>query len=261
MKKSFVLFAVAVLFCGVTNVYALDLGENITIPDLMTESGNTWYGPQEDEEVEPGDMPGQHWDLEGFFFKGTTLRAVGGFDFIKGQGGVKTGDIFIDVDGDAQYGPSNDNTGAVELLPPGETSVKNTFGYDYVLDLDIPSLSYNVYAIDDTSTTTVVYYDINQESNPWRYASGGQLLGSGSIDYMAGLTDAEVGFAGGLHNVLSVNLGFLDPGISFTAHLTIECGNDNLMGHYDPVPEPGTLFLLGSGLFGVLAFGRKRLKK
>ena len=42
---------------------ALDLGQNITIPDLVG-SGSGWAGAQEDQEVEPGCLTGQQWDME-----------------------------------------------------------------------------------------------------------------------------------------------------------------------------------------------------
>jgi PEP-CTERM motif len=40
---------------------------------------------------------------------------------------------------------------------------------------------------------------------------------------------------------------------------TVPIGGDG--GNPSPVPEPATIFLLGSGLVGLAAFGRKRFKK
>ena len=38
--------------------------------------------------------------------------------------------------------------------------------------------------------------------------------------------------------------------------------NDDIMGHgTTPVPEPGTMVLLGSGLIGLAGYGRKRFRK
>ncbi len=265
MKKLAVLISiVTMVLCvaGVNEVFALDLGQEITIYDLVSSSETGWYGQQEDQETEPGTVQHQLWDLEAFFLKGTTLSMVGGYDFINGKDGYESGDIFIDVDGDAQYGPVNDGTGY------NNTFVSNTFGYDYVLDLDFANpegLMYYIYAIDENATvqTTTVYFNINQEANPWQYDSGGELFGSGTINYQTGLKDDELGLLGGTHNVLSVDLGFLKADINnFTVHFTMECGNDNLMGqNYDPIPEPSTVLLLGIGLLGVVGIGRQRIKK
>jgi hypothetical protein len=199
-------------------------------------------------------MTGQHWDLEGFFLKGTTLTAVGGFNFLEGQGDFGAGDILIDNPGDAEFGPENDKSGH------GYTDVKNTFGYDYVFDLNLQDGTYNVYSLSDASVTTVWYWQ-NAESNPFRYAGGGNLIGSGA--YTTGLTDDEVDRLGGSHNALSVDLGFLSPGTEFTAHLALGCGNDNLMGagSTPPVPEPSTVLLLGAGLIGLVGLGRKKARR
>lgn len=47
--------------------------------------------------------------------------------------------------------------------------------------------------------------------------------------------------------------GTWDTGGKDLSHLTLYARN--------PIPEPGTLMLLGSGLLGVAAYGRKRFKK
>jgi hypothetical protein len=271
MKKFFVtIFVVTLIFglVGMADVYAFnfDPANNITIWDKMGE-GTGWHGAQEDNEVEPPDVAGQEWDLEAFFLAGTELTMVGGFDFVSGEDDpyrdrhYYSGDIFIDVDGDAKYGYDPDGAAGGGGWPNPE--IRNSFGYDYVLDLDFVTLTYNIYAINADTQVYASAFNVNQGSNPWRYSSGGTLLGSGTILYQVGLTDSDVGLVGGIHNAVAVDLGFLGADINnFTAHFTMQCGNDDLIGqHYDPIPEPSTVLLLGAGLIGLLAFGRKRFNK
>jgi len=253
LMRSFSIVAVILFVAG--NAFALDLGDNITISDKnFNWCGDYWYTNHEDNEVEPGMAIDQGWDLEGFFLKDNMLSMVGGYDFVNGKDGMDSGDIFLDVDGDAEYGNIHGAT--------GNNSVNDTFGYDYVIDLDFSSLSYTVYQLTDDSTTITSYYAENQGSNPWRYDSGGESLGSGTFDYFSA-TAAETGFFGENHNVVSgFDLAFLGADVDFTAHFTMECGNDNLMGQgaIDPVatPEPGTLFLLGAGVFGIVGLSRRK---
>ncbi len=152
MRKSvLVLFVTAcclVLVAG--NALALDLGANITIWDGMGSDA-------EDNEVEPGCVQAQKWDLEAFFLNDSTLTMVGGYNFRAGEGGYASGDIFIDVNGDAKYGPANTGSGG------GNSITTNTFGYDYVLDLDFSDLTYTVYGLTDASTLSV-WFDQNEES-------------------------------------------------------------------------------------------------
>lgn len=219
---------------------------NITIWDKQG-SGTGWYGVQEDQEVEPGCVTGQFWDLEGFYLNGNTLSMVGGYDFKNGKDGFDSGDIFIGRTGNVVYGTDNFNaTGS-----NGIVSVTNQWRYDYAIDLNFSTNTYTLYGITNSSLLTA-YYRNNDESNPWAYQSGGTQLGTGAFSY-ATLTDAAAIAAGfgdfngnDTHNVVSLELDFLPAG-SFIAHFTMECGNDNLMGSVN-VPESGTLLLFSGFL-------------
>lgn len=263
MKKMMMALSAVTLVFGMMAGSAFAFGVNITISDKnYNTSGDTWYTNHEDQEVEPGMQTGQQWDLEAFFQNGTLVTMVGGYNFVNGESGNgtvwKSGDLFIDVDGDAVYGDIDGAQG-------NTTPVANNYGYDFVLDLNDNMTSYNIYKITDTSTVYNAFYAQNQGSSPWRYADGGTLIGSGTIIYQTGLSDAATGFLGGNHNAVTVDLGFLTNlawskplASTFTLHYTMGCGNDNLMGSYAPVPEPSTILLIGAGLLGVVGMTRKR---
>ena len=245
------------------NAMASPFGNNITLYDANSSSSTGWYGLQEDNEVEPGMVTGQVWDLEGFFLDDTTLTMVGGFNFKNGNPGYPSytsGDIFIDIDGDAVYGGSG-------TPQNGQNIVANSFGYDYVLDLDFNTQTYDVYAIGTNAMVTTAYYGQNQGSSPWRYYSGGTPVSgiNHALSYSTGLTNQGTGFNGGLHYAVSVSLSFLQNehhGTDFISHFTMGCGNDNLMGQgYLPAPEPATLILMGFGLIGLAGLGRTKFGK
>jgi len=244
------------LTTGMSFADYLDNYDNITIWD-GEGSDSGWYGTQEDNEVRPGAQTGQRWDLEGFFQNGSSLAMVGGFNFQDGEGWdgepspVRSGDLFIDTTGDA-----------------GQGGADNNYGYEYVLDLEFSDLTYDVVSLNNGATLEGVFTTF-ASSNPWRYASGGTVL-SGyedvSFGYTSGLTDDQVGLDGygtNAHNLVSLDLSFLDPNTAFTLHFTQECGNDLLRGYGNtaPVPEPATMILFGFGLIGLAGIGRKNMKK
>ena len=248
---------------------ALDLGDNITISDGVG-TGTGWYSiSREDQEVEPNCVAAQIWDLEGFFLDANMLSLVSGYDLENGETGngmlFEYGDLFIDVDGNAVYGPAASGSGGDQSYP---LIVANTFGYDYVLtyagasDPVTGDPLFNAYALNTGDTTLRVYYNQNDESNPWRYNAGGDLVYSGSFRYFSGLADAEVAnLQGGSHYAAQVDLGFLaDLGVrDFISHFTYECGNDNLMGAGTLIiPEPATMTLVGLGIAG---FAIRRMRK
>lgn len=234
--------------------FALDFGTNITIPDLVSSGQKAWWGNREDNEVEPNCVASQSWDMEAFFLKGNTLTAVSGFNPVGGYENTLPGDIFIDVTGDITYGPAANGTGYYNH------TVSNSFGYDYVISFSAGT--YSVYSLDSDAQVKSVYYAQNQESNAWRYISGGEALEGFqnlSYEYLSGLTDEETGLMGGIHYALSVDLSFLAAGTIFTCHDTMQCGNDNLMGRGTtaPVPEPATIFIFGLGLVGLSSYMRR----
>ncbi len=250
MKNLFLIFA-ATLFLGIGTAYAT----NITIPDKNSAAETGWYGMQEDDEVEPGMAQNQAWDLEGFFLNGKMLSLVGGYDFQNGAGRWNSGDIFIDINGDAVYGDIHEGT-------KGNHSVQETYGYDYAIDLywtgDI--FSYNVFELDSDTWLQRAFYHQNQGSSPWRYESGGnQILNEVIGQYTANASGYDT-FSGDWHNELIVDLSFLPKGSEFIAHFTMGCGNDNIMGQgTTPNPEPATMVLLGFGLIGIAGLYRKKL--
>lgn len=258
-KILFIITTLFLLFGPVGKAQALNLGTNITKFDGSSSDSNNWYGTNEDNEVEPDCAGDQKWDLEGFFLNGSELQVVGGFDFKNGYGGYKIGDIFIDIDG-------NYNPNVYSMTDNGNTEVSNNFGYEYVLDLafdsDTDQGTYTIYNISgDNVYTSTVYYNQNQNSNPYRYVSGGQSVGTGTFSYHSGLSSTDVGgLLGDTHYALTgFDLGFI-AGQQFTAHLTMQCGNDNLMGSGTaPVPEPATIILMGAGLAMLGGLARKKV--
>ena len=94
-------------------------------------------------------------------------------------------------------------------------------------------------------------------SNPWRYnvINGEGVLINGASGNLEVLTNTP-----GYYYATGFDLSFLGVNQEFIAHFTMGCGNDNLMGR-GSVPEPSTMFLIGTGFFGLAAVSRKKLFK
>ncbi len=95
-------------------------------------------------------------------------------------------------------------------------------------------------------------------SNPWRYNAG---IGDGElISNASGTFQVLTNTLGYNYYATGFDLSFLGVNQEFIAHFTMGCGNDNLMGR-GSVPEPSTMFLIGTGFFGLAAVSRKKLFK
>jgi len=240
-----------------STVFALTLGTNITTnDDGSSNNDNIWYGPHEDQEVEHNNVGTQEWDLEGFFLNGKTLTLVGGYNFQNG----------VDVDYKT-YDDKNIGSGDLFFNIHG---VKNneTYEYDYVFDLDQKACTYDIYKLDNNSEFIRSWFTQNKKSDPWRYVPNPltKVRDGLKITY-TDFTNIDVGMEGENHYAMVFDLssfaGLFDfRPVDFDLHYTMECGNDNILGHGTiPNPEPGTFLLFGFGLIGFGAFLRKQQRK
>lgn len=230
---------------------AASYGYDATIWDGNNDNGG---GLSEDQETESGNTDG--WDMEGVFYNydSKTLTIVGEFDLVTGSyGGFDAGDIFLSVDAPV-YGDFEGTSNSFD-------NVANTYGYDYVIDLDYSTGSWNLLSIDESSVVKTAYYGANEGSSPFEYVSGGSVITSGTF---AGEVATDTGYVGDTHYSLSINLEELMTAAAnnttFYSHFTMGCGNDNLMGSWT-VPEPTTLALLTMGLAGLWFSRRKQGSK
>ena len=224
---------------------------NITINDNNSASGYIGTGVgKEDNETEPGTVKSDAWDYEALGYDPGTkqLDVIGTFNFAQGQ--TASGKTY--------------HAGAI-FIGTGPTLPRpNNWSYAYVLDFNN-----NTYALYN-SFNIVLPTDI-LASSPWTITPTGDAIATGSFLYATGLSDPN-GFGlttmsgdgnAPIHNMISLSLADLSPTVlnDFWVHTTPECGNDNLNGHYQSVPDAGaTLMLLGMGV-STLACVNRRLKR
>lgn len=247
---------------------------NITINDAQSPNAAGWNAPGvgrggEDEETEPHTLANQRWDFEAFTVNHGKLKIYTGFNMLTGESPYGTGDIFIDINGDANWKPGTDNS------INGVTD-NSKFHYDYVIHFTGRSGTsvtgaYDVYAIADNSNVKFLETKFQAGSNPWildEKSTDIRKVGSGNLSLTKDthfniLADGEK-LTGGSnfapHWISNdIDLSFAS-GINGKTlfHLTQECGNDSLVGQ---LADGGTtLALMGAAMSGLSFFVRRNRK-
>ncbi|MCP4579829.1 MAG: PEP-CTERM sorting domain-containing protein [Deltaproteobacteria bacterium] len=179
---------------------------------------------------------------------------VGGFNFAQGQDGIGSGDIFIDTDMDNDY-------------------------YEYVLDLNFQSnnrggKNKKTYTAYENTNGSIKFNKTEggpaggTQGQAWTYKSGGTAIKGFenlAMKYIKNKSDSKMGggLTGGKHNAVIVDISFLGSDTGYNLWNSMKCGNDVMTGGEGgsaAVPEPATIFLLGSGLLGLFGYRKKFLK-
>ncbi len=150
--------------------------------------------------------------------------------------------------------------------------------YEYVLDLAFTDESgdihkndkkYTVYANDDIKDNPITFNVTHggpagpTQNQPWTYSGGGSVVTGFeniALTYLKNKNNNSMGggVTGGKHNAVIVDISFLGSDAGYNIFNTLECGNDLLAGGTSSaVPEPATIFLLGSGLLGLFGYRKK----
>lgn len=188
---------------------------------------------------------GNNWNVSitgAYFGNHLNPAADGGFPSLLGPG-----DLYLNSTGwSATQGPA----GHYET-----DTFNNSEGWNYVVTKNAAG-SWGLYTLDYSK---IINTTVAPQLNPNNYIfRTGQAWRGGAGTYIGAAT----------YNLSSTGLIFtFNTGNEYFAddvgfHWTMQCGNDVVEGKASvPVPEPGTMTLLGTGLIGLAGYSRKRFHK
>ncbi len=178
-------------------------------------------------------------------------------DYSEARGlGTEYGDLFISTDGWTPYGDS----------PYMDDIITNGESWEYVFDTDSFVSGTDENPIYSTASGTFVTSDNKHGASSEDY----HFRHDQEVQFAAGDPDDFSGtgyFYDDVDGYLTYAFNLDDLGLSADEaqelgfRWTMTCANDIIEGgvKWKPVPEPGTILLLGMGLIGIGAIGRKKL--
>jgi len=266
-------------------------------------SNSGWYkgGPtyagtgaqSEYQEVEPGMQLGAVWDLAAFVTPGSgRLGIVSGYNLGAGYGNTKIGDIMVSLNPGSLNGFADPGTVYPHYV------ANSAYGYDFAVKFNFTTSTYTVLQINsqtlmengEYNSDQYGGYDYNAASQPWRVANAfsgnydaahgynlGTVVATGSLYYsntasvaaMTSLTGYAV--TNEYKYYAEIGTSWLAPFLpannpSVLYKLTMECGNDNMLGTqssgFTQVPDASaTIAMLGLGFLGLAGVAKFKGRK
>ncbi len=174
-------------------------------------------------------------------------------DYSDGRRGTNYGDLFVSTDGWSPYGDVNSG------YPDDEFGLGET--WEYALNTSSSNIYSanrdNIQQSNDVMTAPTHHYRNNQEV---LYNPDDDEASQGSFVFSH--AGNLISYAFNLSTLFDQDWSWEDE-LDLGFHWTMTCANDVIQGgiHKAAVPEPATMLLLGLGIAGLGAAGRKRINR